>query len=50
MKKNERYFNFPIRLLGGFLENDREVLDNIFDYALYFHSVTYYDKGTPKRP
>ncbi len=46
MKKNERYFNFPIRLLSGFLENDREVLDNIFDYALYSHSVMYYDKGT----
>lgn len=34
-KDDERYFNFPITLLQGFLVDDKKVLDKIFDYALY---------------
>jgi hypothetical protein len=28
------YFNFPIQLLSGFMQHERECLINIFDYAL----------------
>ena len=33
--RNERYFNFPIKFLKGFLTNSRECLDGIIDYAVY---------------
>jgi len=31
----EKYFNFPIQLLEDFLNNDKQVLNNICDYAVY---------------
>lgn len=40
-KKTEKYFNFPIVLLNGFLRNDREALSNIFDFAIYENSLNY---------
>ncbi len=40
-KEQQTYFNFPIVLLSGFLENERECLDNIFDYALYVKTLDY---------
>lgn len=33
--KNERYINFPIQLLEGFLLDSKECLNNIFDYGVY---------------
>lgn len=33
------YFNFPISLLSGFLVNKKRVLDNIFNYAIYAHTL-----------
>lgn len=39
-KSEHKYFNFPIVLLEGFIRND-EVLDNIFDYAIYAHTLKY---------
>lgn len=35
MSKNTKYFNFPIQLLKGFLEDSPKVLKNIFDYCLF---------------
>lgn len=35
MNKNVRYFNFPIQLLKGFLNDSNKVLNNIFDYCLF---------------
>ena len=31
----KRYFNFPIELLAGFMNNTNVVLGNIFDYCIY---------------
>ena len=39
MKDDIKYFNFPIQLLGGFMDDSRTVLDNICDYAIYVHSL-----------
>jgi hypothetical protein len=39
METKEKYFNFPIQLLDGFMINDKKVLNNIFDYAIYVHST-----------
>lgn len=35
--KNERYINFPIQLLDGFLLNDKACLNNILEYGTYYH-------------
>jgi len=39
METDVRYFNFPIELLSDFLNDSFKVLNNIFDYALYSHSL-----------
>ncbi|MBC7748655.1 MAG: hypothetical protein H7Z76_08810 [Methylotenera sp.] len=36
---DERYFNFPIQLLKGFMIDEKEVLTNICDYAVYKKSL-----------
>lgn len=36
-KDYQRYFNFPVSLLQGFLRTPRISLDNILDYAIYTH-------------
>lgn len=41
MSRETKYFNFPIVLLNGFLENDRDCLTNIFDYSLYVKTLDY---------
>ncbi|WP_150452563.1 hypothetical protein [Arenibacter lacus] len=41
MSKEERYFNFPIQLLEGFMQDSHTVLNNIFDYAIYTHTLRY---------
>lgn len=40
-KEQPKYFNFPIVLLEGFLDNTKDCLDNIWDYALYIQSQKY---------
>ena len=35
----EKYFNFPIQLLSGFLTNSHTVLNNITDFAIYENSL-----------
>ncbi|MDG4944981.1 hypothetical protein NMK71_01005 [Weeksellaceae bacterium KMM 9713] len=39
MKEDQRYFNFPIVLLAGYLDDHRKVLDDIVDYCLYEQSL-----------
>jgi len=42
MKNNKiKYFNFPITLLTDFLIKDKEVLNNIYSYAIYNHAVNF---------
>lgn len=36
--KDEKYFNFPVQLLEGFLIDSDTCLKNIRDYAVYAHS------------
>ncbi len=38
-ENKERYFNFPIQLLDGFLIDSKTCLNNIIDYAIYSHSL-----------
>lgn len=35
----EKYLNFPIQLLSGFMIDDKKVLNNIIDYAIYQNSL-----------
>ena len=44
----EKYFNFPIQLLKGFLSNDKQVLNDICDYAIYKHYLEYLVYGKKK--
>ena len=37
MSGDERYFNFPIWMLRGFMRNSKKSLDDISDYAIYEH-------------
>jgi hypothetical protein len=39
METETKYFNFPIELLEGFMENKSNVLYNILCYAIYSHSI-----------
>lgn len=46
MEKNkERYFNFPIQLLQGFMYNSANVLKEIHQYSIYENSLKLY-KGS----
>tara|TARA_B100000378_G_scaffold24408_1_gene18674 strand:- start:6212 stop:6922 length:711 start_codon:yes stop_codon:yes gene_type:complete len=38
MSEPTKYFNFPISLLQGFLDNKNKCLLNILDYAIYTHA------------
>ncbi len=44
----EKYFNFPIQLLEGFLLNDKQVLNDILYYAIYKHYLDYLGYGNKK--
>lgn len=35
----ERYFNFPIQMLSGFINDTQKVLNEITDYAIYEYSL-----------
>ncbi|MDF4204024.1 hypothetical protein PXD56_13710 [Maribacter sp. SA7] len=37
----EKYFNFPIQLVEGFMEDSKLVLNNISDYGIYLMSLNY---------
>lgn len=37
-KNEEKYFNAPIQLFSGFLEDSTACLNNVFDFAIYNHS------------
>lgn len=39
MKNDEKYFNVPIQLFRGFMIDSLNCLNNIFDYAIYEHSL-----------
>ncbi len=40
----EKYFNFPIQLLEGFMKNDpQKILNNISDYVIYEDSLKLYE-------
>ncbi|SDB33674.1 hypothetical protein SAMN03097699_0774 [Flavobacteriaceae bacterium MAR_2010_188] len=39
MNRDVKYFNFPIQLLDGFMENPKQCLLNILDFALYANSL-----------
>jgi hypothetical protein len=38
-KSKEKYFNFPIQLLEGFIMNSNKVLTNISNYSIYEHTL-----------
>ncbi|HAH36812.1 MAG TPA: hypothetical protein DCY95_10445 [Algoriphagus sp.] len=35
MKESSKFFNFPIQLLHGFMNNSKECFANIFDYSVF---------------
>lgn len=39
----QKYFNFPIVLLEGFLIRDKKCLNNIFDYAIYAYCINNFE-------
>lgn len=39
MKTDEKYFNVPIQLFSGFMVDSLKCLNNVFDYAIYEHSL-----------
>ena len=39
MKTDEKYFNVPIHLFSGFMDDSLNCLNNVFDYAIYSHSL-----------
>jgi len=43
-KKQQRYFNFPIILLDGFMTNDTQVFNNIYNYSIFVQSISYAEK------
>jgi len=40
MKTDEKYFNVPIQLFSGFMNNSKNCLDDVFDYAVYQRSLS----------
>jgi len=36
---DEKYFNFPVQLLVGFMDDSLKCLNKVFDYAVYQHSL-----------
>lgn len=43
---NQKYFNFPVQLLSGFVINTQKVLNDITDFSIYERSLKL-DFGTP---
>lgn len=44
-KKDEKYFNFPVMLLSGFMDDSRGTLSNILDYSLFAWGIVHYEFG-----
>ena len=38
---DQKYFNVPVQLISGFMDNSSDCLNNIFDYAVYQMSLKY---------
>lgn len=49
MDRKNRYINFPVSMLKGFLLNSNDVANDIIDYGLYYHSTTLHYKSEKKR-
>ena len=39
MKSDDKYFNVPVQLFAGFMDDSKKCLDNVFDYSVYNHSI-----------
>ncbi|MFZ4798748.1 MAG: hypothetical protein ACOYMA_14710 [Bacteroidia bacterium] len=37
--KDEKYFNVPVQLFHGFMDDSSKCLNDVFDYAVYQHSL-----------
>lgn len=37
MNESPKYFNFPVELLAGFMDDSKAVLSNVCDYSIYEH-------------
>lgn len=38
-ESKEKYFNVPVQLFAGFMEDSEKCLKNVFDYSVYIHST-----------
>ena len=38
-ESKEKYFNVPVQLFAGFMEDSKKCLDTVFDYSIYIHSI-----------
>jgi len=43
MSREEKYFNAPVQLLQGFMNDSFKCLDNFFDYSVYYYVLTHKD-------
>ena len=39
MSKDEKYFNVPVQLFNGFMDDSDKCLNSVFNYAIYQHSL-----------
>jgi hypothetical protein len=39
MREEEKYFNVPVQLFNGFMDDSKKCLNSVFDYAIYQHSL-----------
>jgi len=43
MSRKEKYFNAPVQLLQGFMNDSFKCLDNFFDYSVYYYVLKHKD-------
>lgn len=43
--KDEKYFNFPVMLLSGFMHDSQSTLSDILDYSLFAWGIVHYEFG-----
>ena len=43
MSRKEKYFNAPVQLLQGFMNDSFKSLDNFFDYSVYYYVLKHID-------
>lgn len=39
MNNEDKYFNVPVQLFEGFMDDSKKCLDNVCDYSVYNHSI-----------